>query len=49
VQPSCLRPLQEDHLDWLRPACGAGPRRGPAREPLYLPLTSLKAGQAAGT
>ena len=30
VQPSCLRPLQEDHLDWLRPACGAGPHRGPA-------------------
>jgi peroxiredoxin family protein len=38
VQPSYLRPLQEDHLDWLRPACGAGPRRGPAREPLHVPL-----------
>ena len=38
MQSSCLRPLQEDHLDWLRPACGAGPRRDPAREPLRLPL-----------
>src|ERR1022692_3599720 len=38
VQPSWLRPLQEDHLDWLRPACGAGPRRGAAREPLHVPL-----------
>ena len=50
VQPSCLRPLQEDHLDWLRPACGAGPRRGPAREPLHLSAkTSLNGGQAAST
>ena len=48
VQPSCLRPLQEDHLDGLRPACGAGPRRGPAREPLHLSArTSLNGGQAA--
>ena len=50
VQPSCLRPLQEDHLDGLRPACGAGPRRGPAREPLHLSArTSLNGGQAAST
>ena len=48
VQPSCLRPLQEDHLDGLRPACGAGPRRGPAREPLHLSArTSHHGGQAA--
>ena len=50
VQPGCLRPLQEDHLDGLRPACGAGPRRGPAREPLHLSAgTSLNGGQAAST
>src|ERR1019366_5229588 len=50
VQPSRLRPRQEDHLDWLRPACGAGPRRDPAREPLHLPLKPrLNAGQAAST
>ena len=50
VQPGCLRPVQEDHLDRLRPACGAGPRRGPAREPLHLSAeTSLNGGQAAST
>ncbi len=46
MQPCRLRPLQQDHLDRLRPACGPGPRRGPAREPLHLPLNGLMAGGA---
>lgn len=36
VQPVPLQPLQKDHLDRLRPPCGAGPRQRSAREPLHL-------------
>jgi hypothetical protein len=38
VQPGRLQTLQQDHLDWPRPARGPGPHQRPAREPMQLPL-----------